>query len=302
MEAARRVRQSLRSLRSLESPKSPGLTMNIADITRVPRGARRGTSRRIASNAILIGAAALLFAASAAATLRRYAYMATMSGTPMAGRWMLSAIWTPMCGQTWLHAAASFACMWAVMMPAMMLPALVPMLMRERETWRNFSPIRSALLTILTGTGYFLVWIFAGCAVFALGAALAAIAMRVPAFAHAAPAAAGAVVVLASLLQFTSWKTRRLAGCHDMRRCTRRPPENTCAALRHGMLLGMRCGSCCGNWMAVLLALGVMDLWAMIIVTAAIGAERLAPFRGHIVRITGLAGVAMGVSMLVRGF
>ncbi|QBR01890.1 DUF2182 domain-containing protein [Paraburkholderia pallida] len=276
--------------------------MNIVDIARVPGASRREKSPRVASNAILIGAAALLFAASAATTVRRYAYMATMSGTPMAGRWMLSAIWTPMCGQTWLHAAASFACMWAVMMPAMMLPVLVPMLLRERTTWRDIAPIRSALLIILAGTGYFLVWMLAGCAVFPLGAALAAIALRVPAFAHAAPAAAGAVVVLASLLQFTSWKAKRLAWCHDMRQCTRHAPASACAALRRGMRLGLSCASCCGNWMIVLLALGVMDLGSMAIVTAAIAAERMAPCQGQIARILGLAGVAAGVSMMVRGF
>ncbi|WP_084688725.1 DUF2182 domain-containing protein [Paraburkholderia oxyphila] len=281
--------------------------MNIVDIARVPEGSRRGASRRgaarrVGSNAILIGAGALLFAASAAATVRRYAYMATMSGTPMAGRWMISAIWAPMCGQTWLHAAASFACMWAVMMPAMMLPVLVPMLMREREPSSDSASIRSALLTILVGMGYFLVWILAGCAVFPLGAALAAIALRVPAFAHAAPAAGGAVVVLASLLQFTSWKAKRLAWCHDMRQRTRRAPGGACAALLRGMRLGLNCGTCCGNWMIVLLALGVMDLGSMAIVTAAIAAERVAPCHGHVVRILGLAGVAVGVSMMVRGF
>lgn len=268
--------------------------MNIVDMTRVP-----GASRRGASNGILIGAAALLFAASAAATVRRYAYMAAMSGTPMAGRWMLSAIWTPMCGQTWLHAAAAFACMWAIMMPAMMLPVLVPMLLRERAAWIDLPPLRSGLLTILAGTGYFLFWMLAGFAAFPLGAALAAIAMRVPALAHAAPAAAGAVVVLASLLQFTSWKSKRLACCREMHRCTRRTPNGARAALGRGMRLGLHCGLCCGNWMAVLLVVGVMDWRAMAVVTTVIVAERVAPCHRQVVRIIGLAGVAAGVSTMV---
>ena len=273
--------------------------MNIVDMTRVP-----GVSRRAASNGILIGTAALLFAASAAATVRRYAYMATMSGTPMAGRWMLSALWTPMCGQTWWHAAASFACMWSLMMPAMMLPVLVPMLLREREAWDGLPAIRSGLLIIWMTAGYFLVWILVGCAVFPLGAVLAAIAMHAPALAHAAPAGAGAVVVLASLLQFTSWKAKRLGGCREMQRCTPHSAKRASvrAALRHGMRLGLQCGSCCGNWMVVLLALGVMDLRAMAVVTAAIAAERLMPFHARLVRIMGLAGMAAGVAMMVRGF
>lgn len=270
--------------------------MNIVDMTCV-----RGTSRHAASNGLLIGVAALCFAASAAATVRRYAYMAAMSGTPMAGRWMLSAMWTPMCGQTWLHAAASFACMWALMMPAMMMPVLVPMLLRERAAWGALPPIRSGLLIVLNAAGYFLVWMLAGFAIFPLIAALAAGALRVPALAHAAPVAAGAVVVLASLLQFTSWKARRLACCREMHQGTWRSPASTRAALRRGMHLALRCGSCCGNWMAVLLALGVMDLRAMVMVTAAIAAERVAPCHGRVVRLIGFAGVAVGVAMMVRG-
>ncbi|HKT96867.1 MAG TPA: DUF2182 domain-containing protein [Paraburkholderia sp.] len=187
------------------------------------------------------------------------------------------------------------------MMPAMMLPVLVPMLLRERAAWNELRSIRYGLLIILTGAGYFLVWMLIGCAVFPLCAALAAIAIRVPALAHAAPAFAGAFVVLASLLQFTSWKAKRLAGCHDMRRCEWRAPDRAYAALRHGMRLGLHCASCCGNWMAVLLALGVMDWRAMGVVTAAIAAERVVPYHGRVVKIIGLAGIAAGLVMMVRG-
>lgn len=270
--------------------------MNIVDMTRVP-----GVSRRTTSNGILIGAAALLFAASAAATVRRYAYMAAMSGTPMAGRWMLSAIWTPMCGQTWWQAAASFASMWAIMMPAMMLPVLVPMVLREREAWNGLSNFRSGLLTISIGVGYFMFWMLAGFAVFPLGSALAALAMRVPTLAHAAPAGAGALIVLASLIQFTSWKARRLACCRAMRRCASLTPDSTRAALRRGMRLGLQCGLCCGNWMTVLLVVGVMDLRAMAVITAAIAAERIAPCHRHMARVIGLAGVAAGLATMAHG-
>ncbi|WP_322061557.1 DUF2182 domain-containing protein [Paraburkholderia sp. J63] len=270
--------------------------MDLVDMTRAPGG-----SRRVASNAILIGAAALFFAASAAATLRRYAYMATMSGTPMTGGWMLSAIWTPMCGQTWLHAAASFACMWAVMMPAMMLPVLVPMLLRERVVWRDTSEFQSGLLIILIASGYFLAWMLAGLAVFPLGAALAAIAIRLPSLAHATPAAAGAVVVLASLLQFTSWKMKRFGCCRAMRPCARRPHGGALTAVLRGMRLALHCGTCCGNWMAVLLALGVMDWRAMAPVTVAIVAERVAPRHEWVARIVGYAGVIVGGAMMMRG-
>ncbi|WP_213306116.1 DUF2182 domain-containing protein [Paraburkholderia sacchari] len=270
--------------------------MNIVDMTRVP-----AVSRSTASNGMLIGAAALLFAASAAATLRRYAYMAAMSGTPMAGRWMLSAIWTPMCGQTWWQAAASFAVMWAAMMPAMMLPVLVPMVLRERGMWSGLPSFKSGLLTIWIGAGYFMFWILAGFAVFPLASALAAIAIRVPALAHAAPASAGALVVLASLLQFTSWKARRLACCSAAHRCASLTPASASAALRRGLRLGLQCGLCCGNWMAVLLVVGVMDPRAMAVITAIITAERIAPCHVRVARIIGLVGVIAGLATMAQG-
>jgi predicted metal-binding membrane protein len=53
---------------------------------------------------------------------------------PMPGGWTMSIAWMRMPGQTWPGAVASFLGMWVVMMVAMMLPSLVPMLWRYRQT------------------------------------------------------------------------------------------------------------------------------------------------------------------------
>src|SRR5262245_52267611 len=76
---------------------------------------------------------ALLFTASAAATIAWCASMAGLGEMPMPGGWTMSMAWMRMPGQTWLGAAAAFLGMWEVMMVAMMLPSLVPMLRRYRE-------------------------------------------------------------------------------------------------------------------------------------------------------------------------
>ena len=52
---------------------------------------------------------------------------------PMPGGWTMSMAWMRMPGQTWPGAASSFLGMWVVMMVAMMLPSLVPMLLRYRR-------------------------------------------------------------------------------------------------------------------------------------------------------------------------
>jgi predicted metal-binding membrane protein len=52
--------------------------------------------------------------------------------------------------------------------------------------------------------------------------------------------------------------------------------------------------------MAVLVAIGVMDLTAMTLVTTAITAERLAPAGDRVARGIGVVLVAAGVGTLIR--
>src|SRR5512139_466229 len=86
-----------------------------------------------ASHRSFLGVSALLFAASAAATIVGCASMSAMGEMPMPGGWTMSMAWMRMPGQTWPGVAASFLGMWVVMMVAMMLPSLVPMLWRYRD-------------------------------------------------------------------------------------------------------------------------------------------------------------------------
>ena len=58
--------------------------------------------------------------------------------------------------------------------------------------------------------------------------------------------------------------------------------------------MGLHCGLCCAGLIAVLLVTGVMDLRVMALVTAAITAERLAPWPARIARATGMLLVAAG--------
>ena len=102
--------------------------------------------------------------------------------------------------------------MWVVMMIAMMMPSLAPMLWRYRRAVGSTGETHRAWLTILVGIGYFCVWALFGIAIYPLGVVLAAVEMQQPALARAAPIAAGAVVLIAGAIQFTSFKARPL-GC-----------------------------------------------------------------------------------------
>jgi predicted metal-binding membrane protein len=214
--------------------------------------------------------------------------MPGMGEIPMPGGWTLSMVWMPMCGQTWWGAAVSFVGMWAAMMAAMMLPSLVPTLWRLRPG-----------LGALAGAGYFLVWSALGAMVFVLGAACAEAAMQLPALARAVPLSLAIVVLLGGAFQFTEWKARHLARC----RCGPHGvpvPRGAGAAWRYGVRLGLHCSAACAGLTAILLAVGVMDLRAMVLVAVAITAERLAPAGERVAWAAGAASIVTGVYLMGR--
>ncbi len=252
------------------------------------------------SEHVFFAVPALLFAATAAVTIVWCTSMSAMGEMPMPGGWTMSMAWMRMPGQTWPAAAASFLGMWIVMMAAMMLPSLVPMLRRYRQAVRNTGETRLGRLTALVGVGYFFVWTVLGMAAFPLGVALAAIEMQQPALARHVPIAVDVVVLIAGTLQFTGWKARHLACCREVPGRGRTLPADASTAWRHGVRLGLHCGYCCANLMAILLVVGLMDLRAMAVVAAAITIERLAPAGGRVARTTGAVVVVAGLLLIVR--
>jgi predicted metal-binding membrane protein len=257
--------------------------------------ASEGVSRRA-----FFGVSALLFAASAAVTIVWCASMSAMGGMPMPGGWAMSMAWMRMPEQTWPGAAASFLGMWVVMMVAMMLPSLVPMLWRYRQAVGRTGETRLGRLTALAGVGYFFVWTVFGMVAFALGVALTAVEMQQPALARTVPIAVGVVILIAGALQFTAWKARHLACCRQAPGCDRMLTADAGTAWRYGLRLGLRCSQCCAGLTAILLVIGVMDLRAMAVVTAAITVERLAPAGERVARALGTVVVGAGLFLIAR--
>ena len=250
------------------------------------------------SEAAFVGVSALLFTASSALTIAWCTSMSAMGGMPMPGGWTMSMAWMRMPGQTLPGAAASFLGMWVVMTVAMMLPSAVPMLRRYLEAVGRTGATRVDPLTAIVGAGYFFVWTVFGIAVFPLGAVLAAIEMQHAALARAVPIAAGVVVLIAGVLQFSAWKARQLACCREAPGRGRTLAAGADAAWRHGLHLGLHCSYCCAGLMAILLVIGVMDLRAMAVVAAAITVERLAPAGERVARVTGAVAVAAGLFLI----
>jgi predicted metal-binding membrane protein len=243
---------------------------------------------------------ALVFAASATLTTTWAASMSAMGEMVMPGGWTMSMTWMRMPGQTWTGVAAAFLGMWVVMMVAMMLPSLVPVLWKYHEVVGRSRQTRLGWLTVLAGAGYFFVWTVSGLAAFPLGVVLATIEMRQPALARAVPLAIGLVVLIAGALQFTAWKARQLACCREASGPDITLPVSAWNAWQHGVRFALQCGPCCANLMVILLAIGMMDLRAMAVVTAAVTIERLAPAGERVARAIGAVIVGTGLVLIAR--
>jgi predicted metal-binding membrane protein len=250
-----------------------------------------------ASQHAALGVSALVFVASGAATIVWCSAMSAMGELAMPGGWTMSMMWMRMPGQSWPGTAASFLGMWMVMMVAMMLPSLIPSLWRYRQAIEGSGRTRFGWLTALVSLGYFSIWAMLGVVVFALGVALVAAAVGEPAVARAVPVIVGVVVVIGGIVQRTMWKTRRIASCRETPRTL---PDDAGTAVRHGLRVGVRCGWSCASLMVPLLAVGIMDLRAMAVVTAAITAERVAPDGARAPRIIGAVVVAAGAWLIAR--
>lgn len=261
---------------------------------------QRQISRRMISDRVFVGVAALLFAASTLVTIIGCASMSAMAGMPMPGGWTMSMAWMRMPGQTWPGIAITFLGMWIAMMVAMMLPVLLPMLSRYRQAVGTSDDTRLGHLTAWVGMGYFSVWTGIGMIVCPIGVATATIVMQLPTLARAVPLIVGVVVLSVGALQFTAWKVRRLACCRETPLRNYLLQTSASTAWRHGVRLGLQCCYCCAGLMAILLVVGIMDLRVMAAVTAAITAERLAPAHEHIARTIGVVIVVAGLWLIAH--
>ncbi|MFF8727231.1 DUF2182 domain-containing protein [Streptomyces sp. NPDC015171] len=182
---------------------------------------------------------------------------------------------------------------WTVMMAAMMLPATAPV----ASLYARTAPERRTPRVIAFTAGYVLVWAAAGLPAYAAVRGAAHVTAAHP---TAGTAVAAAVFAVAGAYQLTGLKDFCLAKCRSpigmlLRYASYRgPARHVRAGARHGAF----CLGCCWSLMLLLVAFGVMNLWAMAGLAAVVTAEKRLPRGRLIARGTGLASLVLAVVVL----
>jgi predicted metal-binding membrane protein len=211
-----------------------------------------------------------------------------------AGAWVGTIIWARDTGNgpgTMGLGFGPFVAMWALMMTAMMLPSAVavarPWASDRETTGANDGRRRDAGETFVFAAGYLLVWAATGLPAFGAAVGAGHLADHHP---RVATAAAVAIFVVAGLYQFTATKRRCLEHC----RTPLTPGGTITTALRKGTQYCGWCLRCSWGVMALLIALGVMNIAAMVVLALVIYAERFV-FPGRLFGwLTGGAALAFG--------
>ena len=172
--------------------------------------------------------------------------------------------------------------LWVAMTGAMMLPSSAPTVLLVDRLSPHATPRFLG--------GYLVAWTAFGLAAYVL--ARVAVASGIG---HSG--AVGPLIVAAGLYGLTPLKRACLRHCRSplaflMRHASLGP-------LRTGTLHGTYCVGCCAGLMLVLFAVGMMSVFWMVVVTALIAAERIAPFGERLVTPIGVALVAIGCSLVL---
>ena len=235
-----------------------------------------------------LSALAWLYLARMAAAMAGMTGMAGMAGMAMPAvvhRWSLD------------DATITFV-MWAVMMAAMMTPSAGPMVM----TYARIARARreSARLSIaLFVAGYILVWTAFSAAAAILQEALAQAALISDSM-RLAPLAGAAILALAGAYQLSPLKRRCLGRCQSpMGFLMTSWREGRLGALRMGLRHGAWCVGCCWLLMAILFAVGVMNLAWVAALSAFVLIERATRWGAILATASGYALLASALTLAI---
>jgi len=188
---------------------------------------------------------------------------------------------------------AAFVPVWTLMMAAMMLPSVTPTATLYAKTMQRNRAVRIAGLV----AGYLAVWAAAGLPAYGLAWLTGWLTGRHPSAAHVM---AVAVFAVCGIYQLSSLKDRCLAHCRSplgllLHYGTYR---GRLRDLRVGAHHGGYCLGCCWALMVILIAVGVMNVAAMVVLAAVVLTEKISPRGPAISRLAGAAALALAVAII----
>ena len=191
--------------------------------------------------------------------------------------------------------------MWWIMMIGMMLPSAAPMILtfaainRGRRTrGQPYTP------TALFTAGYLVAWGgFSVAATFAQWGLERASLLAPMAMKTTSPLLGGLLFIAAGIYQFTPLKRACLHSCRSpFDFVMNHWRDGAAGAVRMGFAHGLYCLGCCWILMALLFAVGAMNLVWVAALTVVVLVEKLFPAGDWISRIAGGLLVAWGVRLL----
>jgi predicted metal-binding membrane protein len=192
--------------------------------------------------------------------------------------------------------------MWTVMMAGMMIPSVAPMILSHAAIARRRVAIGTPLVSsALVLAGYLLVWTG-----FSAVAALAQCALYRGGFfdGHSlsiGPWAGGTVLLAAGVFQLSPAKNACLTHCRTpLGYFVTEWRHGHWGAVQMGARHGLYCMACCWLLMAILFAVGIMNILWGAVITAFVLAEKVLPWRRTVVWSGGLACMVAGMVLVCR--
>jgi len=187
---------------------------------------------------------------------------------------------------THLHDFKTYIIGWVIMLTAMMLPSEVQYIkvyanLRAKEFDEQNRKRTLILYTVIFAMGYGIAWIAYGSLAFLLDSVLRMINFEFIAWDKSGPIVSGIVLITAAAYQVSPLKNACLTHCRNpLSFFARHWHVNYQGVLYTGFLHGLVCVACCWALMAVMFAVGAMNLIWMGILTLLMFAEKIFPF-GH---------------------